>query len=81
MLMLETAAAVFLGIHLLIAGTRARDAITGRDRRARLSGTVLAGLARGDRLAGDVLQRRAGRAGQSGCSTIWAAACTISAFS
>jgi uncharacterized membrane protein len=29
MLMLETAAAVFLGIHLLIAGTRARDAITG----------------------------------------------------
>lgn len=29
MLMLETAAAVFLGLHLLIAGTRARDAITG----------------------------------------------------
>jgi uncharacterized membrane protein len=28
MLMLETAAAVFVGIHLLIAGTRARDAIT-----------------------------------------------------
>jgi len=29
MLMLETAAAIFLAIHLLIAGTRARDAITG----------------------------------------------------
>ena len=28
MLMLITAAAIFLGIHLLIAGTRARDAIT-----------------------------------------------------
>ena len=29
MLMLETAAAVFLAIHLLIAGTRGRDAFTG----------------------------------------------------
>lgn len=29
MLMLEAAAAIFLGIHLLIAGTRARDALTG----------------------------------------------------
>ena len=29
MLMLEVAAAVFLGIHLLIAGSRVRDAITG----------------------------------------------------
>jgi uncharacterized membrane protein len=29
MLMLETAAAVFLAMHLLIAGTRARDALTG----------------------------------------------------
>ena len=29
MLMLEVAAAVFLGLHLLIAGTRARDVITG----------------------------------------------------
>lgn len=29
MLMLEVAAAVFVGLHLLIAGTRIRDAITG----------------------------------------------------
>ncbi|MBN9592394.1 MAG: NnrU family protein, partial [Alphaproteobacteria bacterium] len=27
--MLIAAAAVFLGIHLLVAGTRARDAVTG----------------------------------------------------